>query len=216
VDAGLLVLFFRRDLHGHARRGAPPPRVRVHRPLLVKALSVAAGMFIALLAGAPSAIVAAAGAATLLLTRRVKPERVYRQIDWDLLVLFVGLFVLMEGARQAGLTDDLFTALRPLGIGTVHGLTIVAAVLSNLISNVPAVMLFTHVVPALPDPRRGWLTLAMASTLAGNLTIVGSIANLIVVESARRHGIRISFWEYLKVGVPITIATLAVGIWWLT
>ena len=94
--------------------------VHVHKPLLVKTLLVAAAMFAAFLAGYDSALVAAAGAAALLVTRRVKPERVYRQVDWDLLVLFVGLFVVVAGARHAGLSDRLFTALSPLGIHTVR------------------------------------------------------------------------------------------------
>ncbi len=99
---------------------------------------------------------------------------------------------------------------------TVAGLTATAAILGNAVSNVPAVMLFTRIVPQLPDPRRAWLVLAMASTLAGNLTILGSIANLIVVEGARRRGYSIGFWEYLRVGLPITIATTAFGVWWLS
>ena len=76
------------------------------------------------------------------------------------------------------------------------------AFLSNLISNVPTVMLFTHMMPAFPDPRTAWLTLAMSSTLAGNLTLVGSIANLIVVQSARKEGVVLTFWDYSRVGVP--------------
>jgi len=83
------------------------------------------------------------------------------------------------------------------------------------VSNVPAVMLLAHAVPSLPNPARAWLTLAMASTLAGNLTVLGSIANLIVVEGARRRGVSISFAEYARVGVPITVITLAIGAWWL-
>lgn len=85
------------------------------------------------------------------------------------------------------------------------------AVLSNLVSNVPAVMLLRLVVPNLVDPERGWLTLAMSSPLAGNLTLLGSVANLIVAEVARRQHVTLSFWEYLKPGVPITILTLMWG-----
>lgn len=85
------------------------------------------------------------------------------------------------------------------------------AVLSNLVSNVPAVMLLRLVVPNLVDPERGWLTLAMSSPLAGNLTLLGSVANLIVAEVARRQHVTLSFWEYLKTGVPITILTLMWG-----
>jgi Na+/H+ antiporter NhaD/arsenite permease-like protein len=98
----------------------------------------------------------------------------------------------------------------------VAGLSVVAALLSNLVSNVPAVMLFTRLVPHLPDPTTSWLALAMSSTLAGNLTLIGSIANLIVVEGARRRGVRVSFLDYLRVGVPVTVLTLAFGVWWLS
>ena len=89
------------------------------------------------------------------------------------------------------------------------------ALLSNLVSNVPAVLLFRPLVAQLPDPRHAWLTLAMSSTLAGNLTILGSVANLIVVQRAR-HEVRISFWQYLRAGVPLTLLTLVVGGWYLS
>jgi len=130
-------------------------------------------------------------------------------------MLFIGLFVVIGGVEQAGLDRAFFDWLKPVGVTTLAGLTITAAVLSNLISNVPAVMLFTRVVPHLPSPGTAWLVLAMASTLAGNLTLLGSIANLIVAEGARREGIRIGFVDYLKVGVPVTLVTLAFGVWWL-
>jgi Na+/H+ antiporter NhaD/arsenite permease-like protein len=216
LDAIILLLIFRRDLAGSHEPAAHVHDVRVHKPLLVKTLLVAAGMFAGFLAGYDSALVAAAGAAALLVTRRVKPERVYRQVDWDLLVLFVGLFVVVAGARHAGLSDDLFALLRPLGVHTIAGLSVVTAVLSNLISNVPTVMLFTHLMPGFPDPQTSWLTLAMSSTLAGNLTLVGSIANLIVVQSARKEGVVLTFWDYLRVGAPITAATIGFGVWWLS
>jgi Na+/H+ antiporter NhaD/arsenite permease-like protein len=176
---------------------------------------VAVAMVAGFLAGFDTALVAAAGAAALLVTRRVSPKKIYAAIDWDLLMLFAGLFVVVGAAERAGIDRRLFEILAPLGMRTVAGLSATAAVLSNAVSNVPAVMLFTRFVPELPDPPRAWLTLAMASTLAGNLTILGSIANLIVVEGARRHGVTIGFWDYAKVGVPLTIVTLALGIWWL-
>src|SRR6185437_2461338 len=91
-------------------------------------------------------------------------------------------------------------------------LALTAAALSNLVSNVPAVLVLKSFVAALPDPRRGWLVLAMASTFAGNLTIVGSVANLIVVERARRLGVVIDFWSYVRVGAPLAIITIALGV----
>jgi Na+/H+ antiporter NhaD/arsenite permease-like protein len=171
-------------------------------------------MLLGFIAGYDTALVAAAGGAALLITRRVKPEKIWRRIDWDLLVLFVGLFVIVAGAEQAGLDRKFFDLLRPIGIETRLGLSLVSAVLANLISNVPSVMLFSRFVPTLPNPTEGWLTLAMSSTLAGNLTILGSIANLIVVEGARKRDVTITFGEYLRVGIPVTIATLAFGTWW--
>jgi len=86
-------------------------------------------------------------------------------------------------------------------------------VLSNLVSNVPAVLVLKPFVQSLADPRAAWLTLAMAATLAGNFTILGSIANLIVVQRARRYGIEIGFWTYFKVGAPLTVITIGIGVW---
>lgn len=93
-------------------------------------------------------------------------------------------------------------------------LVILTAVLSNLVSNVPAVLLLGHAAAAAPDPGRARLLLAMASTLAGNLTLVGSVANLIVVLQAGARA-RVGFWEYARVGAPVTLLTLTWGVWWL-
>jgi Na+/H+ antiporter NhaD/arsenite permease-like protein len=93
-------------------------------------------------------------------------------------------------------------------------MSLFTAVLSNVVSNVPAVLVFKTFVPHLPDAHRAWLTLAMSSTLAGNLTVLGSVANLIVVQRAR-HEVEISFREYAKAGVPLTLLSLAFGIWML-
>jgi Na+/H+ antiporter NhaD/arsenite permease-like protein len=90
----------------------------------------------------------------------------------------------------------------------------VVAALSNLVSNVPAVMLLTKMAGRFADPHQFWLLLAMASTLAGNLTITGSIANIIVVEKSRQEN-PITFTRYLRAGVPVTILTLAAGVLWL-
>jgi len=218
VDALVIWLVFRHELKVLSTDDltlTADDDVRPHGPVLVKAVIVAAAMVAGFLAGFDTALVAAAGAAVLLVTRRVSPKKIYASIDWDLLMLFAGLFVVVGAAARAGIDRRLFEILAPLGMNTVAGLSATAAVLSNAVSNVPAVMLFARFVPALPDPPRAWLTLAMASTLAGNFTILGSIANLIVVEGARRHGVAIGFWDYAKVGVPLTIATLLVGIWWL-
>jgi Na+/H+ antiporter NhaD/arsenite permease-like protein len=215
VDAALIWLMFRRELQRVNADAVSVRAVQPHRPLLTKTLAVTAAVLAGFLAGYDIALVAVAGAAVLMLTERVRPE-VFASVDWSLLLLFVGLFVVVGAGERAGFDRRLFDLLKPLGIATVGGLSATAAILSNIISNVPAVMLFTKLVPRLPDPGRAWLALAMSSTFAGNLTILGSIANLIVIEGARRRGHAVTFWEYTRVGVPLSLITIVIGAWWLT
>jgi len=118
--------------------------------------------------------------------------------------------------EKSVLTADLFAAAAPLRLDRVPVLSAAAAILSNLVSNVPAVLVLKPFVQHLADQRTAWLTLAMASTLAGNFTILGSIANLIVVERARQSGVEIGFWTYFKLGAPLTVITIAIGVWWLS
>jgi Na+/H+ antiporter NhaD/arsenite permease-like protein len=186
-------------------------RYPVHYPLMVKTVVAVGAMLVAFLVGVPIALVAIAGAAATLLTRRVKPAKVYREINWELLVLFTGLFVLIGGIEAVGLTRELFRVAAAVRLESPGVLTLVSAALSNLVSNVPAVLLFKTVVPTFAEPTRAWLVLAMASTLAGNLTILGSVANLIVVEAARAQRVEIGLWAYCRVGIPVTLATLAIG-----
>jgi Na+/H+ antiporter NhaD/arsenite permease-like protein len=189
--------------------------VTVHYPLMTKTLVVVAVMLVAFLAGVPVALVAISGAAYSLLTRRVNPEKVYREIDWGLLVLFTGLFVVVGGVESSGLAGDLLKTAALAPIQTPAVLMTVSAVLSNIVSNVPAVLLLKPVVLSSGEPARSWLFLATASTLAGNLTILGSVANVIVVEAARRERIEIGFLAYCRVGVPLTIVTLLIGLFFL-
>jgi Na+/H+ antiporter NhaD/arsenite permease-like protein len=168
--------------------------------------------------GAPIDIVALGGAALLLLGRRVRPERLYAQIDWSLLVMFAGLFVVIAGFEMHVVTSWDLQRLASSQSAPVAPLAALAAVLSNLVSNVPAVLLLKSVISSLGTGahERGWLALAMASTLSGNLTPIASVANLIVIESARREGTRVSFLDYCRVGIPVTLLTLAAGTAWLT
>lgn len=188
-------------------------RIRMHelrKPAMVIAL-VLAGF----LAGLPPPMTAAVGAALMLITRTREPRLVYDEVDWGVLVFFVGLFLIVGGAENAGLTQHLFAVADRLNMQNAGMLTLVTAALSNLVSNVPAVMLLKPLAAGFHNAQTGWLVLAMASTLAGNLTITGSVANLIVVERAREE-MHIGFWDYSRVGIPVTLATLAVGWTWLT
>jgi Na+/H+ antiporter NhaD/arsenite permease-like protein len=208
---GVIWLAYRRQLPDALPATDLEDRFAVHYPLMIKTIAAVAVMLVAFLAGVPIALVAIGGAAYTLLTRRVNPEKVYREIDWGLLVLFTGLFVVIGAVEQTGLAAEVLGWASAAGLHRPLVLTVVTAVLSNLVSNVPAVLFFKSVIPAFGEPVRAWLLLAMASTLAGNLTILGSVANLIVVEQARGAGIPVGFLEYSKVGVPITVLTVLVG-----
>jgi Na+/H+ antiporter NhaD/arsenite permease-like protein len=192
-----------------------PPRPRMHRGLLFKSVAVTlvtVGLFFAGLPIAPVALTAAG----VLLLDRVRPEKVYRSIDWPLLLMFTGLFVVVHAfevhvVRTWGLEH--WHAVLDSPVVLVSALSVA---LANLVSNVPAVLLFEPLMRVMPERDLAWLALAMSSTLAGNLTVLGSVANLIVVEGARREGTELGFFEYLKVGIPLTLLTTLAGIGWLT
>jgi len=188
---------------------APQPEIHPAWPVTVS-LCVLAGF----LAGFPPALVAAVGGALVLVQRHRSPKAIYSDVDWSLLVLFLGLFLVIGGAEEAGITRELLALAERLNLRNTASFTIVVTLLSNLVSNVPAVMLLKGLVPQFSNPHNTWLVLAMSSTLAGNLTITGSIANIIVVEKARREA-HIGFGEYMKIGVPVTLLTLGVGVLWL-
>jgi Na+/H+ antiporter NhaD/arsenite permease-like protein len=175
---------------------------------------VTLGVLIGFLAGFPPALVAAVGGALLLVRHRQSPNAIYGDVDWPLLMLFLGLFLVIGGAEQAGITQQLLAAAEKLNLRNHAIFTVVVTLLSNIVSNVPAVMLVKGLIPQFHNPHHAWLLLAMSSTLAGNLTITGSVANIIVVEKARGEA-HIGFVEYMKIGVPVTVVTLTIGLGWL-
>jgi Na+/H+ antiporter NhaD/arsenite permease-like protein len=186
-------------------------RGRVLRGQLLKSAVVIPLMLALFLANAPVPLAAFLAAAAMLATRRLKPERVFATVDWQLLVFFAGLFAVTGSLEVQGLSAQLFALLAPVAHAGLVPFGIATAALSNLISNVPAVLLLQGLAPAFASAQRGWLMLAAASTLAGNLTLLGSVANLIVAEVAGRWGVRITFLAYLRVGLPITALTLLVA-----
>jgi Na+/H+ antiporter NhaD/arsenite permease-like protein len=215
IVVALIAFVYRREfLSAPPRVEIEPPPVRVHRALAWKSSLVSVAMIIFFFAGWPVAKVALVAGAVLLVTRRVKPERVYAEIDWALLILFIGLFIVVRGVEKTSLSADLFAIASRLHLERPGVMSAFAAVLSNLVSNVPAVLVFRPFIPHLPNPQHAWLTLAMSSTLAGNLTVLGSVANLIVIQRARHH-VRIGFWEYARVGIPLTVLTITIGVCWL-
>jgi Na+/H+ antiporter NhaD/arsenite permease-like protein len=215
ITIGLVALFHREEFANRAPLTVAPSTLRFNRALVARSLLATAAMIALFFAGQPPAKAAIIIGGLLLLTRRVKSERVYAEIDWSLLLMFAGLFIIVAGAQHTLLTPDLVAAVGRLRLDQLPILSAVTAVLSNLVSNVPAVLMLKPFVEPLGDHNRAWLTVAMASTLAGNFTVLGSIANLIVVQKAAASGIAISFWDYFRVGAPLTLLTLALGTLWL-
>jgi Na+/H+ antiporter NhaD/arsenite permease-like protein len=215
VTWALIALFHRDEFLGRAQLAAPRADFHVNRALVIRSLLASAvmiGLFFAGIAPAKAAIVIGG---LLLLTRRLKSRRIYREIDWALLLMFAGLFVIVAGAERTLLTPALVGRVGGLHLDQVPVLAAVTAVLSNLVSNVPAVLVLKPFLAHQTDPQRSWLVVAMASTFAGNLTVLGSVANLIVVQQAAARGVAIGFWEYFRVGAPLTLLTIAIGLWWL-
>jgi len=193
----------------------PEREEEISRPLLVKTLVVTAGLLVAFLAGAPIAMAAFIAANILLITRRHQPHVVFAEFDWSLLVFFAALFVVSGSLETSGVTRTLVDLNQIAAKANILNLTGITAVLSNLISNVPAVLLLRPVVASMENAHLGWLIVAASSTLAGNLTLLGSVANLIVAETANRWRIDLSFWEYTKSGFIITLFTLIICVGWL-
>lgn len=216
VVAGLLFVF-RSDL-SHERFTTHPPPPPMDRPLLGLTLVTLLGVVAAFFAGLPMSWSALTGAAVVMtLSRRESPRQALERVDYVLLLFFASLFVVVFGVNKAGWADVIHRVFAPFMSGPASretlgfaGLTLVA---SNLFSNVPFVMLARAWVPGLHEPALGWEVLALGSTLAGNLTLVGSVANLIVFEAARGKA-PISFLGYLRVGLPITLVSfvLALGV----
>ncbi len=225
----ITLLVFRRSLQKPARQvpaegkpaSSPAPVIgraihRTQRSLLIKSLVVTVGAVVLFFAGAHMAIVALA-AASLLLLDRLNPKKIYQQVDWNLLVMFAGLFVVVHAFEIHILHTIPSANWQVLIDSPIIVLSLFSALLSNIVSNVPAVLLFKPIITTMaPEVREtAWLALAMSSTLAGNLTVLGSVANLIVVEGARREGVLVTFGAYARVGVPVTVLTMLIGIAWL-
>jgi Na+/H+ antiporter NhaD/arsenite permease-like protein len=211
ISYSIIAYFHRQALQGYIAREAQA-RVFFHKYLIIKSLAVLVLVIIISIAGKDLAITSSLGAALLLMTRRVEPNKIYASIDFNLLIIFVGLFVIVGGVEQSGLMA--LVVQQSAKFIDIHNKAVFAIFtigLSNVVSNVPAVMLLKFFLPT-TGTAMWWKALALFSTFAGNLTITGSIANLIVVEIAKRQNIHIGFWDYLKVGLPITISTALLGL----
>lgn len=198
----------------HVQSDDEPPFDRLQT---AKGLCVASAVLLAFLfSDWPHEVVALVAAGVLLLSRTFHSSRVMGYVDWELLVLFMGLFVVNRAFEQTGLAAEAVGALAAQGVhlGDIGPLFAAGLVLSNLVSNVPAVMLLLPHVQG-GDPAMVGLTLALVTTFAGNLLLVGSIANLIVADLAAQQGVAIDWKAHARIGIPVTVLTLAVVWGWL-
>ncbi len=213
----LLLWLFRKELAAPFPQRAVPEPATLDRPLIGTALGLFGLAFVAWLAGASLPLVAIAAGALMLALGRRDPTPALAKVQWSLLLFFAALFVVMRGLERSGAVGFINAeGTQAIELGgrwtTAAAVSGVMLVLSNLISNVPAVLLWKNVVPTLPNPGLVWQVMAMSATFSGNLLLIGSMANLIVAEGAEQRGVRIEFAEYAKVGIPVTLATLAWGI----
>ena len=216
VCVAVIWLLYRKEFSANAFECRPTiPEYYVRKKLLAKSLLVCGAVIAAFSVGYPYSLVAVAGGSVLLLIGGVSTERILEGVDWTLLLFFAGLFIVMQGVEASGLAAVMIDKAGDLSglppMGRIAGLSSVSVILSNLVSNVPAVMLLKPLVQSLGLGQFLWLALAMSSTLAGNLTLIGSVANLIVVQQARKK-VEIGFMEYFRTGALITAITILIGI----
>jgi Na+/H+ antiporter NhaD/arsenite permease-like protein len=210
----VLLLLFYKDLPARPLTDVRLPRPDLNPPLALLCLVTLAGLMVAFFMGANLAWAAITGAAFLVLVSRRPARQVFEKIDGILLLFFGGLFIIVFGVGKAGVAQAMFDGLRPLLGDTalqqafVFGLFTI--IISQIVSNVPFVILSAHWMANFADPTFMWLSTALFSTLAGNLTIIGSVANLIVLDGAKEHG-KIGALQFAGYGTLVTSATILGG-----
>ena len=198
-----------------AKLHGPQVSPRIDRPALIKAFAFLTVLLVCFATPLPHVEAALLVAGGLLISRNLATRRMLGQVDWHLLVLFAGLFVVTAALADTGLPAALVADFAARGL-PLHDLAILAPITvvgSNTIGNVPLVVLLLAVLGH-PGPDVLYV-LALVSTLAGNLLLVGSLANIITVERASEVGVRLGFWEHARCGVPITVLSLGMTLAWL-
>lgn len=210
----VVVIIYRKEFGREKLNAGLSFEVRIYKPLLIKSIISLVLMLSAFLMGMPVPLAALGAASLLLFTRRIKPERVFKELDWSLLIFFSGLFIVTDSLNSIFISNLKISFGPGLSFEEISYLTFISTLLSNVVSNVPAVLLLNPVVSSFSDQQTAWLIIAMSTTFAGNLTLLGSVANMIVAESAKNRGVKLKFTEYLKAGIPITVISLLLGIVW--
>jgi Na+/H+ antiporter NhaD/arsenite permease-like protein len=213
-----LCFYFRAELQPRPALAFHEAAPAVDWRLLYKSSAVMGLVVAGFLLGYDLAGSAVLGASILIAVASRPPRPLLEKLDWPLLLFFAGLFVVVQGVSTSGLTGQVAASLVSFrDTAPVLGVplfSLVSLLGSNLFSNVPFVLVVSESLAGLSGTGLLWKALAVSSTLAGNLTLVGSVANLIVFEGGREVA-RVSFWEYLRVGAPLTLLTTALGALWI-
>jgi Na+/H+ antiporter NhaD/arsenite permease-like protein len=214
IEYAVLRIGFRKVLHQVVihRPAGPPPHL--DRRLLILTCAVLGLVFAGFMSGLNLSWTALAGGALVMVLAKRDTHPVLKLVDWHLLVFFAALFIVVEGLGKTGLPDQIYRHVQPLFGASVASQAWNFAWFSNLgsnvFSNVPFVLVAGKWINNFADPVLMWKVMALTTTLAGNLTIVGSVANIIVAESAKGH-LELGFWDYARYGIPVTILTTVVG-----
>ena len=216
ANHAILAWLYRKELDGEL--DAEPLRGKLFTARTILTLAVIAGTVIVYTAGGSLSFTALGGFVLLLLLHRVPAEKVWARVDWSILIFFGGLFIAVDALATSGVVGAIFERA-PLFDSALGHLSYARAAVffmigSNVVTNVPFILIVRPEMNRMPDPTLAWELLAMASTFAGNLTLLGSVANVIVSEKSARIG-GLGFVEYLRAGLPVAIVTTAIGTAWL-
>ena len=198
------------------QNGLDCPTIPFNRQHTIKGLVILAVVVGLFFSGVPKEIIALAAAGIHLASHKFRTEDLLGLVEWPILILFMGLFVVAGAFQSTGCGDQAVQWLASSGfnLNAPHNLVLTTAVLSNLINNAAAVIFLLKVIP-LSEPVMAYI-LALANSFGGSLIIIGSVSNIIVVQQAREMGINVSFWDFARLGIPVTLAALAGLIVWVT
>ena len=224
ITWGILRWMFRRVIPDDPITYDRNEHIPVNRRLLIISLVCLGGIVAGFCAGLNMSWTALGGAAALIVLAQINPRQIVKDVDWQLLFFFGCLFIVVGGLAKTNAVEMIYQKASPLfgttSLAQTVNFTWFSVLCSNVFSNVPFVLVAGHWIGNFTEPKLMWMVLALSSTLGGNLTIVGSVANMVVLESARDH-IRVGLWDYFRCGVLVTISTTVVGtailagLWWL-
>jgi Na+/H+ antiporter NhaD/arsenite permease-like protein len=211
----IVYLLFRKDINFKKMDAIALIKPELDIKLTTKSLVVLFFIFLGFIFTGNLPLSAITGGLALLIISGTKPQYAMEKVDWTLLLFFSGLFIVVGGISKAGFLTLAHNAVEPYLGNTASSqiihFSIFSVIASNLVSNVPFVLLSATWIDKFIDPKTMWYALAMSSTFAGNLTVMGSVANMIVLELSKEY-VHVGFWDFFKVGFTTTLVSIIIGI----